>query len=68
MSGTIHKEYRPLLRRVEELGCTVTQTKRNHLCIRLPDGVGTVIASGTPGDRRALTNTISQLRRAGLDV
>lgn len=45
------------------LGFTVTRTAGDHLRFSKP-GCEPVFASGTPGDRRAVQNAVSALRRS----
>lgn len=67
MTAVVAKEYRPLVRRVRELGCHVEFTRKRHLLIVTPDGQR-VVAPGTPSDHRAIKNTTANLRRCGLDI
>ena len=55
-----------LLRSAEAAGCEVTMTRRSHWRINTPQGA--VFMSSTPGDRRAVLNVRSQLRRAGVAI
>lgn len=67
MSGTIHKELRPLIKEACKQGCTVVQTKRLHIKITCPGG-HVVMVGGTPSNTwRARKNLISDLRRGGVE-
>lgn len=62
------KWLRPIVEVAESQGWRVEPTRRNHFQFKAPDGVHMVTTSGTPSDYRVLRNTVSQLRRAGLEV
>lgn len=59
------KEIKYLLDRAVRQGFTVKQTKSGHYQVRHPtDGSLTHLPS-TPSDRRAVDNSLSQLKRMG---
>lgn len=54
-----------LLRRLEAQGWTVEQTARGHYRCVPPPGVGKVVFVGGSGDRRAIRNARTDMRRNG---
>jgi hypothetical protein len=66
MANTNPKDTKDLLKRLDRLGCVV-EHGRKHLTVRF-DGrcVGTL--ASTPSCGRALLNTVSDLRKRGVDV
>lgn len=61
------RDYRPILRRCKELGCTIRLTAKNHIAVRTPSGK-TVFTAGTPSRQGSVTLFRSELRRAGVGV
>lgn len=57
-----------VLRRVRKAGWSVRRTKKNHYKVTPPSGEGSLFFSATPGDRRAIRELYSKLRRAGFDL
>jgi predicted RNA binding protein YcfA (HicA-like mRNA interferase family) len=53
-----------ILRLAETYGWTAEPTRKGHLRLRHQRATGTVIVSGTPGDRREIEHTRARLRRA----
>ena len=63
---TEHKEFRKIIKKVEQQGWEVEHTRKGHIKFRPPNPeFGIIIASGTPSDHRALKNLVARLRRAG---
>lgn len=63
MRATRDSDYRALLDDLQRDGWrTTTTTKGHHRCLA-PDGVTTLVFSGSPSDRRALANARSNYRR-----
>jgi hypothetical protein len=54
-----------LVRQAEAQGWTTRRTKHGWLCFP-PSGTTAVFVAGTAQDRRSITNSRAQLRRAGL--
>jgi hypothetical protein len=61
---TVRKEFKELLRSVEEQGGTLKATKMGFQVLA-PNGKDIVTVHGTPGDWRAFANVVSELRKAG---
>ena len=61
-----HRDLRGLVKAAMAAGWSVDVTTSGHARFRSPDGVTTVIAGRTPGDKRAIKNVRSSLERAGL--
>ena len=61
-------DVRDLIRRIEAAGGRVVRCKRStHMKVYLgPKLIGTL--GSTPGDHRAIKNTISDFRKRGLDL
>lgn len=59
------KDLRKLIRAAERQGWTVQIGKAGHVKLFAPDGRTLVTMGSTESDRRALTNTVSRMRRAG---
>ena len=59
------KPHKIFLKKLKNLGCTITVRKNTHLKIQLPNG-NVVFCSNTPSDPRAQKNIIRDLRREGL--
>lgn len=68
MSGTVHKEWRPLVAKAQKAGWKLERRPSNHLWLLSPDGKTIISFSGTPSDRRAIHQLRSQLRRAGCEL
>lgn len=67
-SGTrIPTSFAELLARARAAGATVVRSGRRHTVLELPDHTRVVLPT-TPSDWRALPNSVSLLRRRGLDV
>lgn len=61
------KEFKELKSEAERQGWRVEPTKSGHWNFYPPDPTqGIVNHAGTPSDHRAMKNTISRLKRAGL--
>lgn len=60
------KDTRKLLKEAEKQGFEVRVTKRGHPMVYL-NGRFITGFSGTPGDQRAIRNSLAALRRAGFD-
>lgn len=60
------KELKPLIKRAERAGWTVTRTRGDHLKWLRPEGGMPYFSSSTPSDRRAITNIEKDLTRMGL--
>lgn len=60
-----HKETTKLVKTLRQQGWRVDLLKGGHYRAYSPDGKGIVHIAGTPSDRRAMANTIAQLRRYG---
>lgn len=59
-------DMRDIERAARDQGWRIERTSAGHLKFLHPDPAqGTVIASGTPGDQRAIKNLLAQLRRRG---
>lgn len=65
--GTNPKSGKELLERVALLGLETTH-RGGHIRILSADGHQIAVLAGTPTCSRALLNTVSDLRRAGVDV
>ena len=67
MIEAMHKEVKALVRRLRAAGCSVIPGGK-HLTVRDPEGrrVGTLPVS--PSDTRSLRNTISDLRKRGIEL
>lgn len=59
-----NKEFRALIEQATKQGWEVTKTNGGHLRWLSPTG-RVVFSSFSPGDRRAVKNTVSQLRLNG---
>jgi hypothetical protein len=59
------KDFSALVKEAEGQGWRVQRTKKGHWRLLAPDGVGIVIAAGTPSDRRGFDNTVASMRRYG---
>jgi hypothetical protein len=68
MSGTVHKEWRPLVRAAQRAGWRLERLRNNHLRLMSPDGRTMVTFGGSPSDRRAIAAARALLRRGGLKV
>lgn len=60
------KEIKPLIKRAEAQGWTITRTRGDHLKWTSPTGGGVYFSSSTPSDRRAIHNIEKDLIRRGL--
>jgi hypothetical protein len=58
-------DIRSLIRTATESGFTVERTRKNHIKFTSPSGK-VFFTGGTPGDRRAIFNVRSLMRKAGL--
>jgi len=63
--ASAQKELKEIVRAAEKQGWGVERTKKGHWRFFAPDGENIVHGAGTPSDRRALDNLLSQLRRYG---
>lgn len=68
MSGTIHRDFRPLAKVAERSGWTIEVSKTCHLKWRDPMGRLVTVSAGTPSDPRSVKHLRTELRRAGLAV
>lgn len=59
----VRKCMKPVIKKAEELGFSVSRTRSGHLKFTQP-GCTPVFASTTPGDRHAAPNTVALLRRS----
>jgi hypothetical protein len=60
-------EFRAIERAAKDQGWTSDRTARGHRRLRPPDpSMKPCIYGGTPGDRRAIRNFLSDCRRSGL--
>jgi hypothetical protein len=59
------KEVRELVDEARRQQARCELTAKGHWMCLAPDGVGAVVISGTPGDKRALKNAISRMKRHG---
>lgn len=60
-------DMRDIERAAREQGWRVERTAKGHVRFVPPDPtMPIVVASGTPGDRRAIRNLLAALRRSGL--
>lgn len=66
MTG-ISKDLRPIVRKAEQAGWTVTKKRGGHLMWQSPDG-GITGSGATLSDHRAIRNIKGRLRRLGLAV
>jgi hypothetical protein len=67
VSGTIHKELRPLIKEAIAQGFTLKVTRKNHLLLKR--GSASVTASGTPSNPTTARKMLAaDLRRAGANV
>jgi hypothetical protein len=64
---TQDKDVNRLIALAHEQGLSLEQTANGHVRVRNGDG-GSVIVSGTPGDRRALANAQARLRALGMKL
>ncbi len=60
------RDMEQLVKRVRRLGHEVEISRGCHYKVFAPDGI--VFISYTPGDRRALAEAVSDLRRNGVNV
>lgn len=60
------KELRKLFKALESRGAEIRETKKGWMVIPLDETKAIVTIHGTPSDRRAWNNMISELRRSGL--
>lgn len=59
-----NKQLRPVIKYAQQLGFTVSTSRRKqHLHFRKP-GCRTVFSSSTPGDWRVAKNAMAELRRS----
>mgnify|MGYP002643438717 CR=1 FL=1 len=63
----ISHETKDLLKVLEQQGCSIVHTKKNHYKIFFKGQWVTTLA-GTPSDWRSQKNSIAYLRRAGLHL
>ena len=68
MGSDNRKRIEKLVRIAEEAGWTVTKTRAGHFRFQAPDGVGLYFAPSTPSEYNSVKNTVSDLRKLGLDV
>jgi hypothetical protein len=61
----VNKDWKKLEAAAAAQGFTAKETKKGRFWLS-PDGNHMVLVHTTPGDRRALANTIANFRRAGL--
>lgn len=61
------KRWAELRKQLQQAGCTLTLTPRNHYKVHRDGRLLTVLA-GTASDPRALRNTIALLRREGITL
>lgn len=64
---TIGNQTKDLLKTLEEQGCEIVHTKKNHYKIFF-NGQWITTLPGTPSDWRSLRNCIAPIKRAGLHV
>ena len=62
---TIGNDIRGLLKSLEQQGCVIVHTKKNHYKVFL-EGEWLTTLPGTPSDWRSLRNCTAPLKRAGL--
>lgn len=62
----MRKDWRRLVRAIEDAGGEVTLRKAGHYRIAGPGGI--YFTSATPSDHRARLNLVSDLKGIGLDV
>lgn len=69
MSGTVDKEFRPLVKQLKRLGyLVVTKGHRGHPKIMRPDGTLVCPLPTSSSDHRALKNAVAQLRANGVPL
>ena len=62
------KEFKYLMNRLARDGHTIERRGSSHYMVKHKNGQGMVTLPGTSGDRKALQNATSRLRRQGFDV
>lgn len=60
------KDLKPLIKRAQAQGWTVTQTRGGHLCWKSGGTGQPYFSSSTPSDAKAVRNISADLRRRGL--
>lgn len=63
----LNKDIRAAMRPFVEQGYRLESTAKQHIRVVDPQGRQVSVLSGTPSDRRALTNAIRQIMRAAVD-
>jgi hypothetical protein len=58
-------ELKEIIREAQKQRWKAKRTKKGHWMLLAPDGLNKVLVSGTPSDRRSLTNAITDMRRYG---
>jgi predicted RNA binding protein YcfA (HicA-like mRNA interferase family) len=68
VSGSIDKEFRPLVKAARKAGWEVLKRKgNNHYAVRAPSGETTLIPTSSRGGK-AVADKRATLRRMGLDI
>lgn len=67
MSDSYRKDLEALIRRAARQGWRYRRTERGHYQFYAPNGKDIVTTSGTPGDIRAWSNFMKDMKRAGYD-
>jgi hypothetical protein len=61
-----NKEFKNLVRSLQQQGVRVKRTQKSHICVITPKGP--VFCASTPSDNRALKNAIAMLKRKGVKI
>jgi predicted RNA binding protein YcfA (HicA-like mRNA interferase family) len=64
----MNKEVKAFIRALERAGLTVERSGGGHYRVRTPDGATVGIVPFSPSTNRWRENTLSQLRRRGIEI